>query len=675
MSRGDAYDRHRQRAAARQQRLSQAGRDIGAIPPVADPDRRAQAEASLERFCKLYLPEVFCLDWSDDHLRVIAKMEGVVLRSMMFAVAMPRGSGKTSLAMAAVLWAVLFGFHRYVVLIAANTSLAKKFLKNLKAVLESNERLLADFPEAMHAIRALEGEARRAAGQLHHGQKTHVKWGGEQIVFPTIPGSRSSGAVIEAKGILAGVRGLNHTTPDGEIIRPTLAVPDDPQTDKSAKSPAMTRSRVETIQGSVGGLAGSGHKMGIMIPCTVVQADDLAEQVLDHEKFPEYRGERTKMVYRWPDRDDLWDRYLEIRARQGQDEATTFYAEHRAEMDAGSEVAWPDNFVRGDQISAIQHAFDKRADMKGRFEPEYQNEPAGRDEQIEVSTAQDLAGRIVRVPRFQVPQRVEKVTAFIDVQKKFLPFVVAGFWPGLGGHGIDYGTWPDQKRKYFTRRDAKRSYAMELRGAGAKAQLYHALDQLTKELLERVYVRDDGTELRIERCLIDEGYMTDVVFQFCRESEHAARLMPSKGLPLRPQDIPIPDRQPKPGQQIGHHWMIQTPPRRALQHVAFDVNRWKSILFGGLRSPIGEADAVTVFQGTEHEHQLLFDHLTAEQPTLVTAKGADLEVFAVKPNRDNDLLDGFVGAMVAASTLGIDAVDQAVAAPKKKNRTNYRLSA
>ena len=41
----------------------------------------------------------------------------------------------------------------------------------------------------------------------------------------------------------------------------------------------------------------------------------------------------------------------------------------------------------------------------------------------------------------------------------------------------------------------------------------------------------DGLQPRLVReglCLIDQGWLTDVVHQFCRQSEHAALLMPAR---------------------------------------------------------------------------------------------------------------------------------------------------
>jgi hypothetical protein len=91
------YDAHKERAAQRNRELSLLGRDIGELPAVADAERRAKAERDFRFFCEQYFPQTFCLPWSDDHLKVIAKIEQAVLEGGLFAMAMPRGSGKTSL--------------------------------------------------------------------------------------------------------------------------------------------------------------------------------------------------------------------------------------------------------------------------------------------------------------------------------------------------------------------------------------------------------------------------------------------------------------------------------------------------------------------------------------------------------------------------------------------------
>jgi phage terminase large subunit GpA-like protein len=59
-------------------------------------------------FCESYFPLTIHLDWSPDHLKVIGKIEQAVLHGGLFALAMPRGSGKSSIAETACVWHVLY---------------------------------------------------------------------------------------------------------------------------------------------------------------------------------------------------------------------------------------------------------------------------------------------------------------------------------------------------------------------------------------------------------------------------------------------------------------------------------------------------------------------------------------------------------------------------------------
>ena len=114
------YDALKEQARERNKRLSLSGRNIGEIPPVVNPERKAMACASFQGFCETYFPQTFHLPWSDDHLKVIAKIEKAVLEGGLFAMAMPRGSGKTTLCETACLWAILIGAREYVCLIGSD---------------------------------------------------------------------------------------------------------------------------------------------------------------------------------------------------------------------------------------------------------------------------------------------------------------------------------------------------------------------------------------------------------------------------------------------------------------------------------------------------------------------------------------------------------------------------
>jgi len=656
-----SYERHKARAAARARQQSRAGREIGPLPPVVDPQRRTAAGGSFRLFCETYFREIFSLPWCNDHLKVIAKIETAVRHGGLFAVAMPRGSGKTSLCKAACLWATLYGYRDFVALIGSSETHAQGLLHDLKVQLETNVLLKADFPEVCVPIAALDGIANRCKGQLFAGQRTYIEWTANKIVLPTIPGSAASGAIMVVAGITGQIRGMSHQRPDGRIVRPSLVIIDDPQTDESARSPSQCAAREAIVAGAILGLAGPGKKIAGIMPCTVICPGDMADNILDRDKHPEWHGERTKMVYQWPTNEALWQKYAEIRAesfrRGGRgEEATEFYRQHRAEMDEGAVVAWPERH-NPDELSAIQHAMNLRLQDEAAFFAEYQNEPlsdvAGEDE----LTADQIAAKVNRHKRGQVPIGAEHLTMFIDVQATLLFYVVTAWEPDFTGYVIDYGTWPDQKRPYFTLRDARRTLGAAFPKAGLEGAIYAGLEALTNQCLARQWTRDDGAALRIERCLIDAnwGQSTDVVYQFCRQSPYAGVLTPSHGRFVGASSRPLNDYQRKPGDRIGLNWrMPGMHARRTVRHVIYDTNFWKSFVYARLAVPMGDRGCLSLFGDSPHLHRLFAEHLTSEHRTKTEARGRVVDEWRLRPSGgDNHWFDCLVGCAVAASMQGV----------------------
>ncbi|HMQ16652.1 MAG TPA: phage terminase large subunit family protein, partial [Phycisphaerae bacterium] len=543
------YDAMKERAAQRNRELALLGRDIGELPPVVNPDRKARATTDFRFFCEQYFPQTFHLPWSPDHLKVIAKIEQAVLEGGLFAMAMPRGSGKTSLCEIACVWALVFGHREFVALIGSDEEHAANMLDSIKVELETNDALLDDFPEVVYPIRALEGIHQRAAGQLYQGKQTHIGWTAKEIVLPTMPGSRASGSIISVAGITGRIRGMKHKRVDGTSVRPSLVLIDDPQTDESARSPSQCVTRERILSGAILGLAGPGRKIAGLMTLTVVRPDDLADRILDREKHPQWQGERTKMVYAFPTDEALWARYAELwregmRADRGMAEATEFYRANREAMDAGAVAAWPERH-HPDELSAVQHAMNLRLDRgDAAFWAEYQNEPLPEEQaDSDLLTADQIAAKTSGHRRGEVPIGCTHLTMFVDVQGKALFWLVAAWENDFTGYVVDYGTEPDQKEAYFTLRDLRQTLALATPRAGIEGAIYAGLERLTARLLDREWRRDDGAMVRIDRCLVDAnwGSSSDVVYQFCRQSKHASILLPSHGRYVGASSIPFSD--------------------------------------------------------------------------------------------------------------------------------------
>lgn len=658
---GDPYERMKESARARNAALALAGRDIGELPAVENPDRKERARREFRFFCEAYFPLTFHLNWSPDHLKVMAKIEEAVVKGGLFSLAMARGSGKSSLAEVACIWAILYGHRDFVCLIGSDEGHACDMLDSIKTELDSNDQLLADFPEVCFPIQALDGISNRANGQLYQGKRTQIGWTAKEIVLPTIDNSPASGAIIKVAGLTGRIRGMKFKRPDGRTVRPTLVVLDDPQTDESARSLSQCANRESILAGAVLGLAGPGKKISGIMPCTVIRPGDMADNILCRDKHPEWNGERTRMVNAFPTNETLWNRYAEIRAEgmrngDGGESATEFYRAHQAAMDEGSDVAWPERF-NYDELSAIQHAMNLKLQDEAAFFAEYQNEPLPVDAIGEdMLTADEIASKINRIERGQIPIGCNHLTAFIDIQQKLLFFIVVAWEDDFTGYIVDYGAFPDQNRSYYTLRDARQTLASIADGTGLEGSIYHGLETLTSEILDREWERDDGAALKINRCMIDAnwGHSTDVVYQFCRQSKHSAIVIPSHGRFVGASSLPFSEYKRRPGDRVGLNWRIPTVHgKRAIRHVIYDTNWWKSFVHARLSMAMGDRGCLSLFGDNANIHRLLAEHLTAEYFIRTEGRGRTVDEWKARPDQpDNHWLDCLVGSAVAAAMQG-----------------------
>ncbi len=657
----DPYERMKESARARNAALALAGRDIGELPAVENPDRKERASRDFQYFCESYFPLTFHLKWSPDHIKVINKIEHAVLHGGLFALAMSRGSGKTSAAECACIWSILYGHREFVCLIGSDEGHACDMLESIKTELDSNDLLLADFPEVCFPIQALDGISNRANGQLFNGSRTHIGWTAKEIVLPTIADSPASGAIIKVAGITGRIRGMKFKTSDGRSVRPSLVVLDDPQTDDSARSLSQCANRESILAGAVLGLAGPGKKISGIMPCTVIRPGDMADTILDRDKHPEWNGERTRMVYSFPTNESLWQRYAEIRAEglrngDGGSSATEFYRQNKVAMDEGSIIGWPERF-NYDELSAIQHAMNLKLQDEAAFFAEYQNEPLPTKVVTEgVLSADEIARKINRMERCMLSIGCNHLTAFVDIQQKLLYYMVVGWEDDFTGYVVDYGTYPDQKRSYFTLRDARLTLCTSAEGTGLEGSIYSGLSSLTSDLLDREWVRDDGAAMKISRCLIDAnwGHSTDVVYQFCRQSKHSAIVMPSHGRFVGASSMPFSEYRRRPGDRVGLNWRIPSVHgKRAIRHVIYDTNWWKSFVHARLAVAIGDRGCLSLFGNNPEPHRMLAEQLTAEYYVKTEGRGRTVDEWKSRPDQpDNHWLDCLVGTAMAASMQG-----------------------
>ena len=665
-----AVDKARARGKYRREKSSQYSRsdsasvrEIGEIPKCRQPRRRAAAMRSTERFALTYFPERFPLKFSSDHKKALKRCDDAIDQNDLFAWSMPRGSGKTSIAEVAAIKAILSGKHPFVALIGSDKESAVDMLESIKIELETNEKLGEDFPEVCFPIAALEGINHRCSGQLAGGERTRIEWGAERIVLPTIAGSASSGAVVRAYGITGRIRGAKYRRPNGDTVRPSFVVVDDPQTDESAWSNAQCAARERVLKGAILGLAGPGKKVAGIVPITVIREDDLADRLLDRATNPEFHGERFSMLDGFPTNLELWEQYNERRVSglesgEGLGPATAFYRKHRKKLDAGVRANWLERFDRtSGEISAVQHAMNLYFLDAWAFFCEYQNKPPKADDGGEgFLSAAAIARQANDLDRGIVPAEASKVCAFVDVQGSMLWYAVLAFSGDFRGWILDYGSWPRQARRYYTLQNATSTFANSCKATSLEGRIVESLKALVEnDLAVRDYKRTDGANLRLGLCLIDAqwGASTESVYSFIRGAAFP-NVYPSHGVYIGASGSPISDDVARKGDVIGLNWKIPGgKQRQGVRRVIYDANYWKTFASRRIATPLGDPGSLSLYSAPPAAHRMIADHFTAETAIETSGRGRTCLEWRLRPNKpDNHLFDCVAGACCAGSVSG-----------------------
>jgi len=672
---------HSDQVAARSRENYAAAAEIGPIPDVVNPARKESCRLDLYRFLQTYFPNSTGLyPFSEDHRRVIKRIETCILHGGRFVNAVFRGFAKTTTSENASIWAALYGHRRCVLLIGISKHASAENLESIKSELAENDLLFEDFPEVCHPIRELDGKPQRCKSQTCGGEHTKIRWRADGIILPTVAGSAASGAVIFTKPF-SKARGAKFKI-DGKGQRPDFAIIDDPQDEDSAATSGRVKKNLAHLKKGIAQSAGHGKSIAIVVNATVIAKNDLVEKLLADRAW---QGERVSMVKQWANaHDSFWmTRYKEERQRydpsdpddqkRAEKRATDLYVANRAEADAGCIVSWEHCYDHEAEVSAIQHAYNALIDYGMEvFASEYQNDPIDESKKTAILTTEIVTAKTNRIDRGTLPRESTHLTLYCDVHDAILYWAALATWGEFNGHIVDYGTWPKQPKHYFDQASPPITLSDLYPAAAGKAAILAGLADLETELLvKRRWLREDGAEIAPGKLLVDRGYEADAVMSYCLRSEHKAIYFPAKGFYIKPTTTWASYFASKKDGETGFHWRIP-PPENGVRYVLIDGDHWKEFIARALSLAKGSPGAWTIC-GTPDDLDLplLADHLCAENRDLQQLGDSRKWHYTNPPGRDNHWWDCLVGCAVGASLLGIRAPGSEMAKRKRKLKVNF----
>jgi len=560
-------------------------------------------------------------------LKVFELCKEAIDNALMYALAMPRGSGKTAIFQALVEWVILTGKKEFALLVAATGTKADELMVKIKTSFNYNEKLQADFAPELHGIIALEDESRRCSGQRCNGNKTGVIWKSDRIVMPVVPGSRCSGSVIVTAGIEGAINGLQHTKQDGKVIRPDIAFIDDPQTLASARSQVLSKKRIDVLHQSIRGLAGPRRGITIIMACTKMYENDLACQILDSKKYPQWTSHTFKMMHSFPENMKLWEEYWGVRTSPGKLQklnALKFYKKHRSKMDAGASMYWDGRYREDEkEISGIQHMMNLYFENSHVFWSEYQNEPQNEGTNIfRMAPRHHIEDLCVEDEEGIIPNDTTIVVGHIDIHKNIHYVTASAFADDLTMRKCWHGTFPNQGRLHFEQRNPPNPIPSKELDAPIIDELVEAINFLARA----EWVKHNGVKLYTQVITIDFRWGVEYVLKALSLTDHRAMCIPYLGMPVMPDNLPMKEYTIKPGDSKGDYWYLDTNNEYLLPLMKVDVNSMKEKFHTMLHLEPGKVGSVSFCGGPQHTAQsvhwnsMLIDHLLSKEPVAKEGK-------------------------------------------------------
>jgi hypothetical protein len=649
----------------RRRRTREKNRTV-AIPPCEDRRRRKRLEADDPAWLRWYFaPESetrnpFTYDFTEQQMIFIEAIATAIRFGGDQAIAATRGEGKTTYFERMVLKYVFCGMLSFPVLFAATGTAAENSIETIKSEIESNVRLLADYPEVCVPVLALENTPNRAHYQIVVGKRhdngkkfdptpSRFSWCGSEIILPNVPGSPAAQAIIATRGLDSAVRGLKKRG-----RRPDLAGIDDPDTEETARSEDQAKKLEQRIDRAIAGLGGQTRRVARVMLTTLQNRICVSYKYTDPAQKPSWKGKRFRFLIKPPDRSDLWEEFVHLKRQDWQqetDHAHEFYLTNRRKMDAGAKVANPNRFNSDIEASALEFYYSEVARIGPEaVATELDNDPPEEAGPVESGiTPHRIQRQLNGFERRVIPPGCSKLTCGIDVRKVALHWNVRAWRDDGTGYTIDYGVHEVLGTTYGS-------------DEGLDVAIKRSILAFLDELRGHNYHDADGGEIRsIDRTLIDAGWRTEAVYSACLEAGLGVQPVMGFGKSNGCTQANFTDIQRRtPDKKPGDGWFLSKKGRIWL--VCADADRWKAWEHDRWMTAVGKPGCMTLF-GTggepggrlsddEKAHHAYARHICNEVEVEEPVKGRIKRYWKAKSDNTH-WLDASYYSDVAANMEGI----------------------
>jgi phage terminase large subunit GpA-like protein len=264
----------------------------------------------------------------------------------------------------------------------------------------------------------------------------------------------------------------------------------------------------------------------------------------------------------------------------------------------------------------------------------------------------ELASRIIDLPRGIVPTAAECVTVGIDLGKFLVHWIAVAWSKGASGHVLDYGRAEVASDSF-----------------GVEQALMVTLRELKEMLAVEGWPKSSATGQRVlpQQVWIDSGYMPQVVYAFCHES--GERFRPAIGRGAAQQHRQWYNRPTQTGsivRYIGEGYHANWLPAEGVALIEVDSDHWKTWVHQRLSTPLDKPGALTLFNAQPHEHLSLAKHLTAETKTEEFIAGKGVVVKWERIRRQNHWFDALYNACTAGHGCGVRLVCEQTPEPSPR---------